>query len=140
VRRNGETNPVTVIVVLALAAAGFYIYHVGPLYMDNLDAKEAAAEAFNVFFTDGEEAAKTRLLIRLNAKSPGTHHYEVDDEGVESIVPGFGLGEDNVTFAYDEKAKSLKVRIEYDRLVEFSPLKKRKLFHLIAEKSGTQIK
>jgi hypothetical protein len=32
------------------------------------------------------------------------------------------------------------VRVEYDRVVQFSPLKKRKKFHVIAEKTGTQTK
>ncbi len=139
-RKSGETNPVTVLVVLLLAAAGFYAFHVGPLYMDNLEAKEAATEAFNVWFADGEQVALGRLLVRLNGKNPGTSHYEVDEEGVESLKPGFGLTEDNITFTYDEAEKRLTVRIEYDRIVEFAPLKKRKSYHLIAEKTGTQTK
>lgn len=139
-RKNGESNPVTILVIIALVAAGFYVFHVGPLYMDNLDAKEAAAEGFNNYFNDGMEAARARMLIRLNAKSPGTSHYELDKEGVESIQPGFGLTEDNVTFTFDEHDKRLTVRIEYDRIVEFAPFKKRKVYHLIAEKTGTRAK
>lgn len=136
-RNNGETNPVTYLVVVLLAAAGFYVYHVAPVYWDNLEAKEAAAEAFNIYILKGEEPARQNLMIRLNAKSPGTSHYEVDDEGVESIKPGYGLKDENVTFTFDESTKKLSVRIEYDRTIEFAPLKKRKNFHLVAEKVGS---
>ena len=85
---------------------------------------------------NGEQYAKDKLLVRLNAKSPNTSHYEVDKDGVESIKPGYGVTEDNITFAFDEASRKLTVRIEYDRIVEFKPLNKRKTYHLIAEKTG----
>lgn len=135
-RKNGETNPVTILVFLLIGAAAFYVYHVGPLYMDNLDAKGYVAEAFNQYFLDGEEKARGRLIIEMNTRCPGTSHYEVDEDGVESIKPGFGLKDENVTFTYDEKTRVLRVRVEYDRIVEFKPFKKRKTYHLIAEKVG----
>ncbi len=136
-RNNGETNPVTYLFVALFAGVCFYGYHVGPLYWDNLMAKEAAAEAFNVYILSGEKIALDRMLIRLNAKSPDTSHYEVDEEGVESVKPGFGLTEDNVKVTLDEANKKLTIRIEYDRIVEFKPLKKRKSYHLVAEKTGS---
>ncbi len=136
-RNDGETNPVTYLVVALLAGAIFYAYHVGPLYIDNLEAREAAAEAYNVYMLSGEATALQKLLIRLNAKSPNTSHYEVDEEGVESVKPGYGLTEDNVKITFDEASRKLTVRIEYDRIVEFAPLKKRKSYHLVAEKTGT---
>lgn len=136
VRNNGETNPVAYLLVVLVAAAGFYAYHVAPLYWDNLEAKEAAAEAFNVYIVSGEATARSKMMIRLNAKSPNTSHYEVDKDGVESIKPGYGLSDDNIVFTFDESTRKLIVRIEYDRIVEFSPLKKRKSYHLVAEKTG----
>ena len=139
-RNNGETNPVTYLLVVLAAAALFYGYHVGPLYYDNLAARDAAGEAFSLFILQGEPRAKQNLLIRLNAKSPDTSHYEVDKDGVEGIKPGYGLTEDNVVFNFDESTRKLTVRIEYDRIVEFSPLKKRKSYHLVAEKTGTVAK
>jgi hypothetical protein len=137
VRNNGETNPVTYLVVVALAAAGFYVFHVAPVYMGNLEVKEATAEALNVYALNGEEAARAGLLSRLNIKNQDTTHYEVDDEGVESIKPGFGITDEQVTMNLDESTKKLIIRVEYDRIVEFKPLKKRKTFHLVAEKIGS---
>jgi hypothetical protein len=140
VRNNGESNPVTYLLVIALAAAGFYAFHVGPLYYDNLEAKEAASEAFSIFSLKGEKYARENLLVRLNLKSPNTSHYEVDKDGLESVKPGYGLNDDNITFNFDETSRKLTIRIEYDRIVEFAPLKKRKTYHLIAEKIGTLAK
>lgn len=139
-RNNGETNPGTYVVGALLLGAGFYAFHVAPVYWGNLEAKEAAAEAFSAYILKGEEVAKSNLLIRLNDRSPDMTHYETDEDGVESIKPGYGIREDAVTFTLDESTRKLTVRIEYDRLVEFKPLKKRKLYHLVAEKTGTLAK
>jgi hypothetical protein len=137
-RRNGETNPVTWIVVVLLIGAGFYGYHVGPVYMGNMEMKEAAAEAFNVYWSEGEKTALDKLLIRVNSPKTGVTHLEVDEDGVESWKDGFGITSEMVTFT--EVGGKLTVRVEYDRYVDFKPLKKRKKFHLIAEKTGTRLK
>ncbi|MGV3625539.1 MAG: hypothetical protein ACO1OB_32310 [Archangium sp.] len=136
-RRNGETNPVTWLVVLALIGAGFYGFHVGPVYMDNLEAKEAASEAFNVYWNDGEDIARKKLVIRLNEKGIG-NHLEVDENGVETWKPGLGIDPERVTFV--EQGGTLRVTVSYDRVVVFSPLKKRKTFHVTAEKVGKRLK
>ena len=134
-RKNGETNPVTYLFFALLAAAGFYAFHVGPVYWDNMAAKEAASEALNVYIMTGEDAARLGLLNRLNALSPDTMHFQVDAEGVETEQPGYGVTDDNITFK--EQGKKVTVRLEYDRTIQFKPLKKRKTFHLVAEKTGT---
>jgi hypothetical protein len=138
VRNHGDSiNPVTYILLLAIAGALFYGYHVGPLYLDNLEAKDAVGEAWSTHILKGEEFAVNQMLVRLNQKNPGTSHYEVDEDGLETIKPGFGVTKDNVTVEWDENTRMLKVRLEYDRIVEFKPLKKRKIYHLVAEKKGT---
>ena len=135
-RNNGETNPGTYVAVVLIAAVGFYCFHVVPVYWDNLEAKEAASEALSVYILKGEKSAREGLMFRLNGNAT-VRHYEVDDEGVESIKPGYGILEDNVVIDVDEKMNKIVVRITYDRIVEFSPLKKRKSYHLVAEKIGT---
>lgn len=137
-RRNGETNPVTWIVVLALAGAGFYGFHVGPVYMDNLEVKEAAAEAFNVYWNENEDSARAKLVSRLNQKNQ-SKHLEVDENGVEAWKPGLGIDPERVTFTEGGDG-TLTVRVNYDRVVIFSPLKKRKTFNVTAEKVGKRVK
>ncbi len=134
-RKNGETNPVTYLLFALLAAAGFYAFHVGPVYWDNMNAKEAAGEALNVYILNGEDAARMGVLNRLNVLNPDTSHFEVDKDGVETEQPGLGLTDDNVTLKLE--GKKITVRIEYDRVIQFKPLKKRKTYHLVAEKVGT---
>lgn len=125
--------------MLALAGAGFYGYHVGPVYLDNMAAREACTEAFNIYWVEGGDIARTKLLFRLNG-TPETSHLATDENGVESIVPGLGVDPENVTLTLDPDTKQLTVRIEYDRVVKFTPLNKYKKFHLVAEKIGKRIK
>ena len=135
-RNNGETNPGTYVVVVLLAAAGFYCFHVAPVYWDNLEAKEAASEALSMYILKGDKTAREGIKFRLNG-NVSVSHYEVDEEGVESIKPGYGILDENIVIDVDEKTNKIAVRITYDRIVEFSPLKKRKSYHLVAEKIGT---
>ncbi len=135
-RNNGETNPGTYVVGALLLAGGFYVFHVAPVYWGNLEAKEAASQAFSVYILNGEEAARNDVLFRLNNNKDVTH-LEMNDEGVEEEKPGYGIADDNVKITYDQGTKKLTVRVEYDRIIEFKPLKKRKKFHLVAEKTGT---
>ncbi len=137
-RNHGESaNPVTYLMFLALGAAGFYAFHVGPLYYDNIAAKDAVGECWSTYILKGEKFAVEQLLVRLNAKSPDTSHIETNEEGVESVVPGYGVKPEQVTIDFDEKSRKLTVRLEYDRIVDFKPFKKRKVYHLVAEKTGT---
>ena len=140
VRRNGETNPVTVLLVLALVGASFYVYHVAPVYMDNMEAKEAASECFNTYWSEGRDRALDRLLNRLNNAKSGTSHLASDENGVEVVVPGLGLERDQIAILENKDTRTLTVRIEYERTIRFAPLKKYKKFHLVAEKVGTQLK
>lgn len=131
VRRNGETNPVTIIVILALIAAGFYAYYVVPLYLDNGEARERVTQAFNVYWVDGEAAARDRLQFQLSVIG---EHFEVGEDGVEQVVKGLGIPADDILI--EETDASLTVRIAYSRTVQFSPLKTRKTYQFVAEKVG----
>jgi hypothetical protein len=133
VRKNGETNPGTYLVGALVLAAGFYIYHVAPVYWGNLEAKEAVAQGVGVYILQGEQAALDGILFRLNSNKD-VKHLEVNEDGVEEWKDGYGLTEDNVTVKLDESTRKLTIRVEYDRYVDFAPLKKRKKFHLVAEK------
>ncbi len=132
VRRNGETNPVTIIVILALIAAGFYAFHVGPVYIDNATVREKCAEAFNVYRVNGEDIARQKLTYAVNATIG--EHLEVDEDGVERVVKGLGVPEEGIFL--EETDETLTVRVTYTRTIQFSPLKNRKTFQLMAEKVG----
>lgn len=132
VRRNGETNPVTIIVILALIAAGFYAYHVVPVYLDNATVREKCQEAFNIYWVNGDNMARQKLTFNVNTVIG--EHFEVDEDGVERVVKGLGVPEDDIFI--EESDETLTVRVTYARTIQFSPLKNRKTFQLMAEKVG----
>lgn len=140
VRNNGESNPATYVLLVLLALVGYYAYFVVPVYLDNLEVKEAVSEAHNGWFTEGGRAqSRDRLLVRLNQRNPDVTHFEVDEAGVETEKPGFGITQEQVSFDYDESSKRLTIRVEYDRIVTFVPFKKRKTYHFVVERTGAQI-
>lgn len=138
-RKNGETNPGTIIFLVIVTAIGFYGFHVLPVYYGNLEVKEAVGEAFNAYFSSSEKVAQEGLMMRLN-RNADVSHLEIDESGAESLKPGYGVSEDNVSFTFDQNTGQLAVRLTYDRIVEFKPLKKRKTYHFVVEKTGTKTK
>ena len=139
-RKNGESNPVTILLVIAIVAGGFYTFHVAPLYMDNLEVKEAVTEAFNNYFNvGGEKKARDTFLLRMNDSHSKFRHLEIDEEtGAEVEKPGFGFTDDDISFDESDD-KVLRVRVAYKRTVTFKPLKYKKTFSLVAEKKGKQL-
>lgn len=138
-RRNGETNPVTILVVIALAGLGFFLFHVAPIYLDNLNVKEIVGQAFNNYFIEGEDRARTMLLVRMNEREKSVTHSEYDDSGEVVVKPGYGITPEQVEFDFDEKEKILTVRLTYERVVLFSPLKKFKVYRFVVEKKGKRL-
>ncbi|MEW5740461.1 MAG: hypothetical protein AB1938_16155 [Myxococcota bacterium] len=138
---SGKVNPVSVLVMLALAGATYWAVLFIPLYYDNLEVKEALDSAFSQARVEGEETARVWLMRRLNGVTPnmGTlgSHYEVDEDGVEQLLPGLGVPEENVTFTWDEAASTLTLRVEYERVVILKPSEKRKVLHFVVEKKGS---
>ena len=63
-RRNGETNPGTIVAIIAVALGAFYGVWVAPVYWDNLEVKEAVTEAFNVYWVSGENEARVKAFAR----------------------------------------------------------------------------
>lgn len=135
-RRNGETNPVTIIVLVLIAAAGFYAFHVVPVYMDNLDVRTYVGEAFSQYWLQGEASARANLIITMNDKQKAVSHVGLNKRGEREVMMGYGIEPEDVKFTLDERTKVVTVRLEYDRVVTFAPLKKYKVFHFVVEKSG----
>lgn len=129
-----KTNPVTVLVVLLLLAAGWWGWIFGPLYIDHLEVKEAASQIVNLVpQARGVDDAIATPLTRLNTRVGW--HYQVDEEtGEESVQPGLGLtAENNVVLDVDEERKHIKVRIAYSRVVQLKPFQRRQRVAFAAE-------
>jgi hypothetical protein len=129
-----RTNPVTVLVLLALVFAGWWAFTFGPLYFDHLEVREAAAQTIALIpgAREPKEAAQTPVG-RLNTRVGW--HYQIDEEtGEERVVPGLGIDfDEGVTVDYDPSTRLAVVRISYDRVVQLKPLERRQRVHFVAE-------
>lgn len=129
-----KTNPVTVLVVLLLIAAGWWGWTFGPLYYDHLEVKEAASQMVNLVPQVREvQDAITNPLVRLNTRV-GWHYHLDEETGEESVQPGLGLtAEDNVELEVDEERRHPRVRIRYSRVVQLKPFQRRQRVDFTAE-------
>jgi hypothetical protein len=128
-----ETNPLTVLLVVAILGGLFYGFHVGPLYLDNLEVKEACSQAINVWTSEGNlENGLGAIRKRLNLAGVGWH-FDVDDEGLEVIKPGLGIPDENFELEEDDTGTVRTCRVTYTRTVQFSPLKKRKTYPFVVQ-------
>jgi hypothetical protein len=138
---RGKTNPVTVLSILGLIVAAWYGFYMVPLFLDNLEAQEACAQAVNIAAGEGEAVAKAAIQHRLNeihgGNPPVGWHYVIDEEtGVESEQNGLGVLADNIEVTINEQAKTIDVTMQYDRVVQLKPLDKRTTTHFSIHKSG----
>lgn len=136
---SGKVNPISVLLVLAFGGGVYWAVLFGPLYIDNLDVREAVDAAFSRYGNEGEDRARQYLVSRLNKGTQDGivgHHFEVDEDGVEQELPGLDVAEDNVTFEYEERTSQLTVRVEYDRVVVLKPSQKRRTLHFVVQKTG----
>ncbi|MFO0595997.1 MAG: hypothetical protein U0228_11850 [Myxococcaceae bacterium] len=138
-RRNGETNPGTIVAIIAVALGAFYGVWVAPVYWDNLEVKEAVTEAFNVYWVSGENEARVKLLGRLNNNND-VSHIEMNSDGEPVEKPGFGVPEDWVKITEENNGTKVRIRVEWERTVQFKPLEKKKRFHMVVEKTGARVK
>jgi hypothetical protein len=130
--RGDSTNPFTILLFVALAVAAYAAFFYVPLYMDNLDVKEAVAQAYNVVLLEGEAGAKSKFVFRTSTIG---EHFQVNDDGVEEVKPGLGLLEDSLVVT--EAGTKLTVSIEYDRVIVLKPTEKRRTVHFSVMKTGT---
>lgn len=132
-RTVGKTNPLTVLLVLAVGFGAWWGFLFIPVYLDQMEVKEATRQILNLIPQSRSPIdAAANPLFRLNSQVGW--HFVVDEEtGVETVAPGLGLTvDDNVTVDVDTAAKLVTVRIEYDRVVQWKPLQRRKTLHFVA--------
>jgi hypothetical protein len=87
-RARGAVSLVSLFLLLVLVAAGYVGWLYIPLYMDNLEMREAMTAAFNRMGSDrDDDRIRTYLLAR--ATKIGTHWER--ENGVPVEKPGLGL-------------------------------------------------
>lgn len=106
--------------ILALIAGGIYfVAMVAPLYVDHLDVKEAVVAAHNLAGRNSNDGV-LRQEIRLRTSRMG-QHVEKDTWGVEKVVPGLGLTDDQIVIERSSVTQNVRIEVVYEREVQFKP-------------------
>lgn len=118
--RNAGKVDLGMLVLLALMAGGIYfVVIVAPFYVDHMDVKEAVSAAHNLAGRNGNDAV-LRAEIRLRTGQMG-EHLERDTWGVEKMVPGLGLTDDQITIERSAVTQNVRIEVAYEREVHFKP-------------------
>lgn len=124
----------TVAVLAALACAIYVAAKIGPLYVDNMDVKEAVEAAHNLSGRNTNDSV-LRGEIRSRTSRMGTH-METDSWGTERVVPGLGLTDDQITIERSPITDNVKIEVVYQREVELSLLNRVHVVELSVVKEG----
>jgi len=110
--------------IAALLAAIYWTAMFGPLYLDNLNVKEAAEIGLSGY-AEGADYMRMLTLRRINQQSVNTKpigsHMEETEDGRVVEVPGLGLTDENVIVDYDEQKRFARITIRYQRTVRLKP-------------------
>jgi hypothetical protein len=108
----------TVVVLAAVAIAIYVAAKVVPLYVDNLDVKEAVDAAFNLAGRNNNDSI-LRAEIRERTSRMGSH-VETDTWGNDQVVPGLGLTDDQITIERSRITDNVRIEVNYQREVDLS--------------------
>lgn len=132
-RARGAVSLFTIILLLGLAVVGYAGWIYIPLFMDNLDMREASSAAFNRMATD-PEMDRIRAYFLARANNIGNHWETKDGSRVE--VKGLGLTDADVVIERDSFEHTARMQVDYQREVKLWPLEKYITFDFHVDKAG----
>ncbi len=136
VKPYGKANLASILLVLAVAVGIWLGALFTPIYLDNLNVKDAVAAAYaDVNLGKTDEQIRNRIIEDLNSNKVGTHQ-EHDRFGELVNVPGLGLTTENITIDRNDVARTVRIRVDYDREVRLKPLQRVVKVHFNPEKKG----
>ncbi|MBK7863284.1 MAG: hypothetical protein IPJ65_32710 [Archangiaceae bacterium] len=135
-RPRGQMTISTWLFIIAalgvLYAAVVYV----PPFVDNMSVKEAVEVAFLRGFTSPDDIVVQDVTLKLNGGPTAVgYHYETDESGVVTEVPGLGIPPEGVVVTRDEGTRTMTISVDYDRVVKLKPTNKYKTIHFHIEKS-----
>jgi hypothetical protein len=134
VRAAGKTNIGGLAILAVLACVIFIAAKVVPFYVDHMDVKEAVGATFNLAGRNNNDSI-LRAEIRERTKHMG-EHVETDSWGVDRIVPGLGLTDDQITIERSHVTENVRIEVAYQREVDFSPFPYTHVLQMRAIKEG----
>lgn len=134
VRQTGKTN-IGMLLFLAVAAVIVFVAaKVVPVYVDHMDVVEAVDATFNLAGRNTNDGI-LRGEIRSRTMRMGTH-VETDSWGVDQVVPGLGLTDDQILIERSRVTENVKIEVAYEREVDFSPFGYKRTLVMRAVKEG----
>ena len=124
---RGEVNIVTFIVLGAILFAVWWLWLWSPLALDQIDVKQAVAEAVNTAANNGLETARFRLVQKLNHDIGW--HYEIDEVTNQEVKrPGLGIEPKEIVLVKNEESKDWECSVSYVRTIRLVPFNMRRNF------------
>jgi hypothetical protein len=124
----------TLAVLAAIASAIYVAAKVVPVYVDNLDVKEAVGAAFNLAGRNNNDSI-LRAEIRERTSRMGSH-VETDKWGADQVVPGLGLTDDQIVIERSRVTDNVRIEVTYQREVDLSLFNYVHVVELSALKEG----
>lgn len=132
-RPRGAVNPLSVLVILAIAAAIYYVAIFSPVYLDNIDVTDAVVSAYNQSGQVPDEQIKGVLRDKL--KRIGTHREPNADGELEEKM-GLGVPDEDVVYEVNPD-NTVTVQVKYFREVRLKPTGKWTKVKFSPSKHGT---
>jgi hypothetical protein len=113
-------NLVNFTLTVALVSVAYLGWIWVPLWLDNLDVKEALAAGVGQLAADvpyPPETVRAQAVAKL--KRVGTHYQDTDGQQVE--VPGLGVGPDDLQIDRDPDGRTIRLSVDYTRVVKLKP-------------------
>jgi hypothetical protein len=124
----------TAAVLAAIASAIYVGAKVVPVYVDNLDVKEAVEAAFNLAGRNKNDSI-LRAEIRDRTGRMGTH-VETDTWGNDQIIPGLGLTDEQIVIERSRVTDNVRIEVTYQREVDLSLFNYVHVLEMSAVKEG----
>ena len=130
---RGAVSLVSLFLFLGLAVAGYCGWMLVPVYLDNLDVREASTAAFNRMAVD-PDVERVRTYILERTKRVGTH-WETEG-GVRVEKPGLGLTDSDIAMERDPGEHTGRIQIDYVREIKLWPSDRFYSIDFHVEKAG----
>ncbi|WP_224371061.1 hypothetical protein [Hyalangium versicolor] len=116
--QKAAKNLVTLLVLVLVALVIYIAAKVVPFYVDNMDVEEAVSASFTLAGQTQNDGA-LRAEIRSRTTRMGTH-VETDSWGVDHVVPGLGLTDDQIDIERSRVYDDVRIQVTYQREVDFA--------------------
>jgi len=129
-------NLVNTTLFLAVAAVAYLAWLYIPLWLDDLDVREAVSIGFAQLASGGPamDTARVQDAVASQLSRVGKHWEEKDGAPVE--VPGLGVEPGDVVVERAPDGKRGRVSVEYPRTVRLKPLDQSWTVHFHTEQEG----